>query len=127
MSQTQKGSIPSPQGNLLEIIAHPIVVAVGAGVLAGYITRKSIITTNRQTFGWARKDPASGRVIFVRGDGSDEQVPGAYLNRILLAGAQVLIGTLVIGASQDVTLDLLGAGFAAGGMANVAIAVLNIE
>ncbi len=136
----QIGSIPVPEGNLLDTIVHPSVVATGSGVLGGYLARKALIGSNRNLFGIASREVVAGRptgkIVYYapKTDAGGNviadptrKLPNAKTARLALAAAQLLAGTLVVGFNDDPTLDLAGIGLAAGGIANVAMALLDID
>lgn len=123
--------------NPLLVVQNPIVVNASLGVLAAYMARKWVYSSFRYQFGWASKGPdgkihyyavkkdASGNVV----PDTSKEVPGAYLNRVLLNLGGVVLGTLLINNTviEDASADYIGLGVAAGSFANLIMAMFQID
>lgn len=123
--------------NPLLVVQNPIVVNASLGVLAAYMARKWVYSNFRDQFGWASKGP-DGKIHYyaVKKDAkgnvvpdTSKEVPGAYLNRVLLNLGGVVLGTLLINNTviEDASADYIGLGVAAGSFANLIMAMFQID
>lgn len=129
--------------NPLQALLDPRITASALGILAAHMTRRAMYTSSRDAFGWAargkdgrtgffelKKDANGKPVLDSKGNGSpdlDRPAANAFTNRLLLSAGQILLGTIVMGQSKDVTLDYLGLGFGGSGFANAVALILSIE
>lgn len=123
--------------NPLLVVQNPIVVNASLGVLAAYMARKWAYANFRDQFGWASKGP-DGKIRYyaIKKDSSgnvvpdtSKEVPGAYLNRVLLNLGGVVLGTLLINNTviEDASADYIGLGVAAGSFANLIMTMFQID
>lgn len=145
----QQKTLATIETNPLSILQDPRVVSTAMGVWGGNAIRKAFFQNQRETFGWAEKDPKTGQIRYygVNPDGSinrSKEVPNAYQNRVLLHLGQVLLGTIAMSFGPEKKGDVLsvpegadsdtakivkyaGLGLAASGFANLLMTVLNLE
>lgn len=132
MAATSKQEFLSkPTWNPLEVAADPRVAMTAGGVLAAYLKRKAAYRQFRGTFGIALKDGGEVRYFAPSADDPNtptgDELPGAYLNRLLFNLSDVLLGSLLIGRVQDPNVDYFGLGIAAGGFGNLVMTLLNLD
>lgn len=117
--------------NPLEVVADTRLPAAAGGMMAAYMARQWAFTNHRHLFGVAVRGP-DGRVRYVQADAHGRglpglDLPGAQLNRTIYNLATVGLGALLIGQSGNANLDYAGLGLAAGGLANTAMNLLNVQ
>lgn len=117
--------------NPVDVLKDTRLPMAAVGMMGAYIARRLAYGTLRPVFGYAVRG-ADGRVRFVAVDergvpDRTRELPGAQVNRVLYNLGTIVLGALVIGQSGDANVDYLGLGVAAGGLANVTMALLNID
>lgn len=117
--------------NPVDVVADTRLPVAAVGMMGAYMARRWAFTSHRNLFGYAVRG-ADGVVRYAPVDAAgrpirNAELPGAQLNRVLYNLGTVALGAVVIGQSGDANVDFLALGIAAGGLANVGMALLNID